>query len=417
MSRIPITTRRDLLTCGLGLVGVSAALPDFLIRSALADPAPASQDPSQVAVIIEMSGGNDTLSTVIPHSSKTYAEGRKTTRIPENEIIKINDEFGFHPKLQGFKALLDEGRMAILPGVGHPQPNYSHFSAMDIWHVADERGRCPEVPYGWIGRAVDSGFGEASQPILAVAVGPDKAPPAFKGPKHAGISFRRPESFRYTGDKDDAARAALYKRLHEHPSAPAGENLDFLSRTALAANVSSEEIRRLASSYEPKVEYPKTGLARNLRAIAGLVKGGLGTRVYYTMQGGYDTHSNQRQQHDRLLSELNDAVAAFQHDLAQQGQDGRVLTLTFSEFSRNVKENGSQGTDHGHAGAMFFFGTKLKPGFRGAYPSLEDVHQVRNGALKHNVDFRSVYTTVLEKWIGVPAAPALGPYPIVDLFA
>lgn len=415
MSPLSISTRRDFLTSGIGLVGVSATLPNFLVRSALAESA--ASDAPQVAVVIEMSGGNDTLSTLIPYSNKAYVEGRKTTRIPENEILKLDDKLGFHPRLKGFKQLLDEGRMGILPGVGYPHPNYSHFSSMDIWQMADERGRCPDVPYGWIGRAVDSGFGEKSEPILSVAVGADKSPPALKGPHHAGISFRQPDSFRYTGDRNDASRTGLYKRLHELPGAQPGENFDFLSRTATAANASSEEIRRLAGAYQTKVEYPKTGLARNLRAIAGLINGGLSTRIYYTLQGGYDTHSNQRGQHDKLIGDLNDAVFAFQQDLAQQGQEQRVLTFTFSEFSRNIKENGSLGTDHGHAGAMFFFGGKAKPGLQAAYPSLEDIHQVRNGALKHNMDFRSVYSTVLEKWLGIPAEPVLGAYPQVDIIA
>jgi uncharacterized protein (DUF1501 family) len=195
------------------------------------------------------------------------------------------------------------------------------------------------------------------------------------------------------------------------------DNLDFVTRTAVAANASSDEIRRLASAYKPKSDYPDTRLGRNLRAIAGLICGGLGTRIYYTAQTGYDTHSNQRAQHDKLLGELNDAVFAFQKDLAGQAQDQRVLTFTFSEFSRNIKENGSLGTDHGHAGAMFFFGPKVKPGLNAAYPSLDDVHQVRNGALKHNMDFRSVYATVLDQWLGIKPQPILGDFPRVNILA
>lgn len=415
MSPLPITTRRDFLTRGLGLVGVSTVLPGFLIRSALSAPAP--KGAPNILVVIELSGGNDTLSTLIPYSNKIYADGRNVTRIPENEIIKLDAELGFHPRLKGFKELLDEGRLSILPGVGYPQPNYSHFSSMDIWHMADVRGRCPDVPYGWIGRAIDKGFGDKSRPSLEVAVGAEKAPPALKGPQHAGISFKQAESFQYTGDQGDTARRELYKRLHNQAASRPGGSMDFLTRTALAANASSEEIRTLAGAYKPKVEYPKSNLARNLRAIAGLIHGGLDTRIYYTMQGGYDTHSDQRQRHDNLLGELNDAVFAFQKDLAQQGLDDRVLTFSFSEFSRNLKENGSRGTDHGHAGAMFAFGKHIKPGLCGAYPSLEDIYDVRNGALKHNMDFRAVYGTALEKWLGIPSEPVLGKYPMLDFIA
>lgn len=411
MSRLPISTRRDFLSRSLGLVGVSTVLPNFLIRSALAGTAAANK--SQVAVVIELAGGNDTLSTLIPFTNKAYVEGRRTTRIPESEMLKLSGELAFHPKLKGFKELLDSGRLAILPGVGYPHPNYSHFTSMDIWHVADERGRCPEVPYGWIGRAIENC--QPSEPILDVAVGMSKSPPALKGPQHCGISFRQPESFRYTGDHNDPARAELYKRLQQQPVAQPADNLDFVTRTSVAANASSDEIRRLAGAYRPQAEYPDTRMGRNLKAIAGLIAGGLGTRIYYTAQTGYDTHSNQRGQHDKLLGELNDAVFAFQQDLAKQNQADRVLTFTFSEFSRNIKENGSQGTDHGHAGAMFFFGPKVKPGLHGAYPSLDDIHQVRNGALKHSVDFRSVYSTVLENWLGMPAEPVVGAFPKVDI--
>ncbi len=415
MSHQPIATRRDFLNRGLGLIGASAVLPDFLIQSAQAEPS--AQSAPQILVVIEMSGGNDTLSTLIPYGNKAYVEGRKTTRIPENEIIKLDAELGFHPRLKGFKELLDEGQLGILPGVGYPHPNYSHFSSMDIWHMADERGRCPDVPHGWIGRAIEGGFAEKSEPILSVAVGADKSPPALKGPRHSGITFRRPESFLYTGAQNDPARKALYQKLHKQPVAQPEGNIDFLSHTAVAANASSEEIRRLASAYKPKVEYPKSGLANNLRSIAGLINGGLDTRIYYTLQGGYDTHSNQRKAHDRLLGDLNDAIFAFQKDLAQQGQDERVLTFSFSEFSRNIVENGSNGTDHGHAGAMFFFGPRVKPGLQAAYPSLEDVYKVRNGALKHNMDFRAVYSTVLKKWLHIPSEPILGSFPDLDILA
>lgn len=414
MSQPSIATRREFLHRGLGVIGLSTALPDFLIRSARAE-APAAND--RILVVIEMSGGNDTLSTLIPWADKIYADGRNITRIPENEIIKIDSSLGFHPNLKGFKELLDEGRLAILPGVGYPKPNYSHFSSMDIWQMADERGRCPEVPYGWIGRAMDKGFGDKAAPYHSVAVGAEKSPPALKGPRNSSLSFRQVDSFKYTGAQGNDGLAALYKNLHGLSAAAHGENMNFLSRTAVAANASSEEIRRLAGAYKPGVEYPGTKLAANLRAIAGLIRGGLGTRIFYTVQGGYDTHSNQRNAHDKLLGELNGAVTAFQRDLQKQGLDRRVLTFTFSEFSRNLKENGSRGTDHGHAGAMFVFGTGVKPGLRAPYPSLEDIYDVRNGALKHNMDFRAVYSTVLKQWLSLPAEQALGAFPDVDLLA
>lgn len=190
--------------------------------------------------------------------------------------------------------------------------------------------------------------------------------------------------------------------------------MDFITQTAGNANASSDLIRKLGGEYKPKVEYPKTRLGNNMRTIAAMIMGGLSTRIYYTEQGGYDTHSRQRPGHDRLMTELNDAVAAFYKDLTLQGQAQRVLTFTSSEFGRRVKENGSEGTDHGAASAMFLFGP-VKVGVHGKHPSLTDL---QGGSLKHTTDFRSVYATLLEKWLGTPSEPVLGgKFPTIDCLA
>ena len=411
MSRFDITTRREFLSRGVGLVGVGATLPNFLIRTALA--APEAQASERVAILLQLGGGHDAMSALVPYGHEEYAKVRNATRIKDDEVIKLNDEVGLHPKLAGFKELLDHGAFAAIPGVGYPNPNYSHFTATDIWHTADQHAAA--APYGWVGRACDEGFKGNPDPKLAIAVGTGKTPRALMGNEHPGLSFSVPESYRYTGDRGDERRKELYRKLNQPAADGSAPSLDFIAQTAANANASSDQIRQLAADYKSKVEYPKGGLARNMRTIAALIVGGLSTRIFFTEQGGYDTHSGQRKNHDNLMTQLNDAVSAFYKDLAAQGHAGRVLTFTTSEFGRRVKENGSGGTDHGAASSQFLFGPGVKPGIHGKHPSLTDLQGGGGGSLKHTTDFRSVYATVLEKWLGVPSQPVLGEsYPLLD---
>jgi uncharacterized protein (DUF1501 family) len=412
MADIRIATRREFLAQGLGIIGVGATLPNYLIQTAAAGPK--AQADERLIVVIQLSGGHDAISALVPYGHEEYAKVRRATRIADGEVVKLNNELGLHPRLAGFKALLDEGAFAAVPGVGYPNPNYSHFTATDIWHMADERGRA--VPYGWLGRACDVGFKESREPALSVAVGMGQTPLAMVGRHHPGLSFNQPESFRYTGDRGDEKRAGVYRKLNELAIDGAASNLQWVAQTAVAANATSDRVRAVARDYKGKVEYPRTGLGTALRTIAGLIVGGMRTRIFYCSQGGYDTHRGQRQRHDQLMAQLNDTVFAFQKDLAAQKQSERVLTFTMSEFGRRVKENGSDGTDHGAAATLFLFGPGLKAGVHGKHPSLTDLQGGGGGSLKHTTEFRSVYATVLEKWLGVPAEPVLGKsYPLLDL--
>jgi len=418
MSALRIATRRELLTTGLGLIGIGTAVPDFLIRSALAGPpAEAGQ---KVLVILQLDGGNDTLNTVIPYGHKQYYEYRKAaTRIDEKTIIKLDAELGLHPNLQGWKQLLDEGLFAAIHAVGYPNPNFSHFESTNIWMMGDAQGR--KVPHGWVGRACDAGFPDNPDPKLVVAVGPNNgAALALRGARHAGILVERPDAFGY-GAENEQQRAA-YTKLNDSAPPTAAGKLEWVTRTAITANSAAEEIRRLGVAYRPSVEYPDTSYGRNLRAIAGLICGGLSTRIYWTGRDGrleFDTHSSQRPKHDNLLKELDGAVTAFLRDLKQQGQADRVLVMTISEFGRTAKENGNRGTDHAAAAAQFLFGSGVKAGFHGRHPSLqaEELLPIGSG-LKFATDFRSVYATVLEKWLGIPSEPVLGrAWPLVDCIA
>jgi uncharacterized protein (DUF1501 family) len=418
MNSLPITTRRTFLTRGLDVVGVGAALPNFLVRTALAGPqVQAKAGDHRVLVLLEMAGGNDGPSTLVPFAMDGYQRLRKTTRIPTAEVLKLNGELGLHPNLKGFRDLLDKRAFAAVPGVGYPNPNYSHFEAMDIWHVADVQGKKGAFgPTGWVGRYCDSAFKGDLTPELSLAVVGGVAPVALAGKEHPGLSFYSPDSFRYRGDRGDSRRAALYAKLNQPAARASIPDLDYVTHTAVAANRSSEKVRELAGKYKPSLSYPTTQLATALKTVAGLIAGRLGTRVYFVRQTGYDTHSGQKPAHDRLMAELSGAVAAFQQDLTAQGNAGRVLTVTFSEFGRRPEENASQGTDHGSAGPMFLFGPGVKPGIHGEHPSYETFNKQNN--FVHTTDFRNVYAAVLERWLGVPSQPVLGEtFPPTDCIA
>jgi uncharacterized protein (DUF1501 family) len=409
------THRRTFLARGLGLVAVGGALPRYLVRTALAGPE--TKDGRQrVLVVVQLSGGHDALSALVPHGDPEYHKLRQATRVAENEVIKVDDYHGLHPNLAGFRQLLDEGAFAAIPGVGYPDPNYSHFTSTDIWHTASQDA--DREPHGWIGRALDCAYPDDTDPLLSMAVGTGKSPRVMASDDHPGIAFSRPEAYRYAADRGDQTRRKIYESLNATASAAEPNNLDFIAATAIRANESSEKVRQLAAAYKPKAEYPTTNLGRSLQVIAGLIVGGLSTRIFFTETGGFDTHQGQRLRHDRLMADLNGALSAFQNDLTQQGQADRVLTMTTSEFGRRVKENGSQGTDHGAASAQFFLGPGLKPGIHGQPPSLTDLQGGGGGSLKHTSDFRSVYATVLEKWLDIPSEPVLREeFPLLDFLA
>ncbi len=416
-----IATRREFLVQGLGLIGVGAALPNFLIDTALAGPQ--AQGGENILLVLQLSGGNDGLSTVVPYRDDDYARSRSATRLAGGEVLRIDDEIGLHPNLKGFQELLNQRALAVVQGVGYPNPNRSHFTSMDIWHLADNSPR--PVTHGWLGRYCDRVFQAPRQPTLAMAVGSAEAPLALQGREYTGLSLQRPEMFRSAADRSGNRRLGqAYRNLTQNAAAQAGTsaNFQFLARTAVAANASSDQILKLAQARRSGVTYPQgqgpqSQLAAALQTVASLIAGGLSTRIYYVFQGGYDTHAGQKFRYDQLMTELGNAMAAFQKDLVQQGNAGRVVTMAFSEFGRRVRENFSGGTDHGAAAPMFLFGPRVKPGLHGAHPSLAPA-DLDQGDLKHAIDFRSVYATVLERWLGTPSQPVLGArYPLVDCLA
>ena len=410
MSNLILTSRRKFITHGLGIMGVGAVAPNYLVQTALAGPQ--AQPDQRIMVLLQLAGGHDALSALVPYGHEEYGQLRQATRIHDKEVLKLNNELGLHPSLTGFREMHEQGTFAAIPGVGYAEPNYSHFTATDIWFTSDLN---PSVALtGWLGRACDQAYKGNPDPKLSIAVGTSKTPRVLSGVDHPGLSFSSPESYRYTGDRGEEKRKEAFRKLNQPGRGGLMSNMDFIAQTAGNANASSDLIRKLGAEYKPKVEYPKTRLGANMRTIAAMIMGGLSTRIYYTDQGGFDTHSRQRPGHDKLMTELNDAVSAFYKDLKAQGQAERVLTFTASEFGRRVKENGSEGTDHGAASAMFMFGP-VKAGVHGQHPSLTDLQGGAGGSLKHTTDFRSVYATLLEKWIGTQSEPVIGgKFPLID---
>jgi uncharacterized protein (DUF1501 family) len=427
------------------MLGAAATwtLPVFLEKTFFALDAQAADAATQIVtgkdgtilVVLQMAGGNDGLNTVVPYADDAYHVARPRLRLAADQILKIDNHIGLNPRLTGLKSLYDEGHMALVQGVGYPNPNRSHFRSTEIWQTASDADHT--LSEGWLGRYFDNCCSGAD-PTVGVAIG-EETPQAFAAKNPTGVTFSRPEQFRFRPSEPDngkmSAEEVFFRQLNEagggEDSGTATSNtggsigaisgktknelstLDFLQRTALDAQLSSDKVLAIARKYKSTVPYPQGQLAASLNIIARMIAGGLATRVYYASQGGFDTHAGQINTHQRLMGEFNDAVAAFAADLKQQGNFDRVLMITFSEFGRRVQENANGGTDHGTAAPMFVFGGAVKAGLFGKYPSLTELD---HGDLKFNTDFRSVYGTVLERWLKAPSQVVLGrKFPVLGI--
>jgi uncharacterized protein (DUF1501 family) len=388
----PLPSRRELLRHGVAagaslalLAGMPGLRPLFADRLAVR-----GAGGHRVLVVVQLSGGNDGLSTVIPYADDLYHKARRQTRHDPAKVLKIDQLAGLHPDLRGVRALYEKGSAAIVQGVSYPTPQRSHFESMDIWHTADMRGAAE--PYGWIGRYADSALAALDDPNIIVNVG-NAAPRAIFGKVKKPIAFSNPDSYRYVAKPD---QYDPYGELQKPKASGEVRNIDFVRRVAASANASSAAIRRAIRGYQPRASYGQERFAQDLMWTAAVIAAGLETRVVYVTLGGFDTHTAQKGTHDALMRQLDRGLTAFHEDLAAGGHDDRVMTMVFSEFGRRVQENGSGGTDHGVAAPMFLFGKHVKGGLYGRQPSLADLDR---GDLKMQVDFRAVYATVLDQWM------------------
>lgn len=415
-------TRRSFLSHGLVLASAAATVPAFISRSALGMTSPlglsslAGVPQDHVLVVVQLAGGNDGLNTVVPFGDAAYYRARPTIGIPGKSVLKLgrNAEVGLHPQLTGLKDLYDDGMLAVVQGVGYPNPNRSHFKSTDIWQTADTTG----TGTGWLGRYFDNeccgapaGSGAAKpapEPMAGICIGRE-APLAMKGQKAQPIGFESAELFQWLGKGVDKDLATPYEQIARRgvvagvdPDSSAG----FLMRTSLDAQISSDKIRK-AVSQRPMVAYPGNDLARQLAMVSSMIRAGLPTRVYYVSLGGFDTHAGQggeNGRHAQLMQQLGGSLKAFYQDLKAHGNDTRVLTMSFSEFGRRVAQNASGGTDHGTAAPMFLAGPMVRPGVIGDLPSLSDLDA---GDLKFRIDFRSVYAGILTSWLKADADKVL----------
>jgi uncharacterized protein (DUF1501 family) len=388
---IEMKTRRDFLKQS-SLIALAPSLPAFLARSARA--AEPGRD-ERILVVVQLDGGNDGVNTVVPLSDDGYAQHRRALRIASDRLIKIDDRAALHPALRGAADLFEKQQLAIVQGVGYPNPNRSHEVSMRIWQTArfdaeEQKG------FGWIGRATD----ELPKPKMgapsSLLTGDEVVPLAIRGRKSVAGAMASLEDF-------DADFSVAGNRGAAGTNS--GRLADYIQRTTLDGRTTAQRLHDLARQDAAGEKYPTTKLAGRLRLIARLIKADFGTRIYYAVQSGYDTHAAQLPTHANLLGELGGALRAFVDDLAAAGLADRVVVLCFSEFGRRVEENGSQGTDHGTAGPIFLAGPRVKADLVGTTPSLGDLE---GGDLKMSVDFRAVYAALLEQWLGVASIDALG---------
>ena len=355
-----------------------------------------------------MNGGNDGLDTVIPWNHDDYRKARPTLATTKSAVLKANDEYCFHSSLGGLKKLWDDGVAAVIHGCGYPNPDRSHFTSMEYWHTAT-----PHQPQssGWVGRFADSYWPQATANTI-VNITPRQSL-AVQADRHSPVVFNNPEEFVRAGD---SLQNEAYPQLISQRET-GNATLDFLTSISRTASESSQRVRELVRNYKTPVAYGSTPLALDLRKVAALVEARFPTRIYsYVSLSGFNTHAGQQAGRFYLLTGLGEALRAFHEDLRRIKRNDDVALMMFSEFGRRVEENASAGTDHGTAGPMFVFGSRVKAGFHGAHPSLTDLDQ--NGDLKMTMDFRRVYATMIQEWMGFanPKVILKGDFPPLGIF-
>ena len=394
-------TRREFLrfsSRGIGLLAFSRVAPGFLVESVAAQ-APAPEKDRTILVLIQLAGGNDGLNTVVPYADPHYRRLRPTLGIAADQLVKIDDRLALHTACAPLHRLLQEGKLGIVQNVGYPNPNRSHFRSTEIWETA--AASTQTLPTGWLGRYFDNACAGAPDPDPCGVNISHELPQSFLS-EHDHPTFSLSPQPR--GGRAGRDNLPLLESLLAHSPDDHG-NAGYLRHTMMDALVTEKRFQKILADYSAGAEYPATPFAGSLRNVAALVAAGTATRVYYVSLTGFDTHSNQPGTHAHLLRQLSEGLAAFQHDLETKRLDGQVLTMTFSEFGRRPSENESRGTDHGTSAPLFVMGPRVKAGLHGTAPNLA---VDRNQDLEFSTDFRQVYATVLDRWLGCDSARILG---------
>ena len=358
-----------------------------------------------ILVVIQLTGGNDYLNTLIPYGDPLYYDNRTNVGIPQEEVLQINDYVGLHPAASAIKSLYDDGKVAIINGVGYPTPNRSHFRSMDIWHTCEPDKVGNE---GWLGRVIRDIDPKSENVLTGVNFG--RGLPralALSGVPVASVAVLETYGVLtgITGEPERSEALDVFSRMYA-PTIGGGPVMDYLGQTGLDALKGADILKTAPDKYESTVEHAETSISKNLQGIAKVLTADLGTRIFYTQHGGYDTHANQGPAHPKLWSELSQGISDFYSDLREHDKADNVLMFVFTEFGRRVRDNGS-GTDHGSGGMALAIGDPVKGGLYSEYPSLK-TEDLLEGDLHFNFDYRGVYGTMVEKWLGLDAQSVVG---------
>ena len=354
-------------------------------------------------VVVQLTGGNDFMNTLVPYTSEHYYDARKKIVIQQDQVLPINDTLGLNAHAAPLKRLYDEGKMAIVQGIGYPNSNRSHFRGMDIWHTCEPDRVGNE---GWVGLAVRELDPQADNVLTGVNIGMGlPRAMAVTGVPVTSIGDLEGYGVMNRLEKQTLRDKSLstFKNIYDQ-AIGSGPVSEYIGKTGIDILKGADMLADVADKYESTVEYADNVIAKNLRDVARIHLAGLGTRIFYTAHGGYDTHANEMPTHPKLLQEMSGAISDFFDDLEEHGAADDVTMLVFTEFGRRMRDNGS-GTDHGSGGGAFLFGNQVNGGLYAEYPSLDPVDWEHGEDLKHTFDFRGVYGTVLEQWMGVEAKP------------
>lgn len=361
----------------------------------------ASSKRDKALVVIQLSGGNDCLNTVIPYNEGLYYDFRPSVRIEPDQVLKLNSELGLNPNMAAVKRLWDEGKVAVINGIGYPNPNRSHFRSMDIWHTAEPTKVATE---GWLGRAVKDMDPRGENVLTAINFG--RGLPRALGCRGVPVaSVGNLETYGLYPDLQDEwlRKYALDAFAKMYGGGLKDAVMDYIGQTGTDALKGADILRTAPARYKSSVEYAANPFAQTMKSVAQVLFADFGTRIFYTQHGSFDTHAGELVTHTKLWQDISEAIGDFQDDLKEHGREDDVVIFIFSEFGRRIKDNGS-GTDHGSGGVAFVIGNSVKGGLYGEYPSLEPSKQLE-GDLHFNNDFRCTYSTILEQWLGVEAPP------------
>jgi len=378
-----------------GLASAAVMIPRFL----KAQENKVVSNTNKILIVIQLTGGNDGLNTVVPFENDLYYNARPQISIKKNEVLKLNNELGLNPNMQGFKNLFDDGKLCLINNVGYPEPDRSHFRSMDIWQTASNSNEYKTT--GWLGRYLDEQCNNCEKPTQVLEID-DTLSLALKGKNVKGLAMKDPKRL-YSTTLDPFVNQLSRQHIigdHEH------NNAEYLYKTLAETVSSASYIYQTSKIYKSAVTYPNHQFGKSMKTIAELITSGVNTNVYYVSLGSFDTHFNQQKRQADLLQQLSETIKIFTDDLKISGKQDDVMMMTFSEFGRRVNENASLGTDHGTANQIFLIGNNLKK--KGIYNEAPNLADLDEGDLKFSVDFKNVYSTILKKWLNTDDQIVLG---------